>query len=51
MESTAATTGQLSERFQILEELKSLKNAHGKLFVGARPGPRIVTEDTVSDMK
>ena len=51
MESTAARTGHLTERFQILEEIKNLKNSHGKLFVGVRPGTRIATEDTVSDMK
>ena len=51
MESTAPkTTGHLTERFEILEEIKNLKNSHGKLFIGVRPGTRIATEDTVSDM-
>jgi hypothetical protein len=51
MESTATTIEQPTVRFHILDELKNLKNAHGTLFVGVRPGPRIVTDHIVTDMK
>ena len=51
MESTATTTLQRTVRFHILEEIKGLKNAHGKLYVGLRPGPKIETEHIVSEMK
>ena len=38
-------------RFNILDKLRGLVNAHGTLHVGVRPGPRTVTENIVQDMK
>ncbi len=58
MESTAPTKSkteeikdELSVRFYILDKLRGLKNGHGNLFVGVRPGPRTVSENIVKDMK
>ena len=35
----------------ILDKLRNLENSHGTLYVGVRPGERIVTGNIVQDMK
>jgi hypothetical protein len=35
----------------ILDKLRNLENSHGTLYMGVRPGERIVTGNIVQDMK
>ena len=48
---TSTLTDELPVRFLILDKLRGHVKGHGTLYVGVRPGKRIVTENIVNDMK